>query len=109
MLKENIKYQSETAQTMITAIRNIVQNELQNKKMKYDEILNNFVVSDCMQAASLRSMLNKEKEVVDALVSMYTQMLTMLENASNDIDSTEHTYSEAASLLQPYMKDRNKQ
>lgn len=109
MPKENIKYQSETAQTTITALRDIVQNELQNKKTRYDEILNSFVVSDCMQATSLRSMLNKEKEVVDALASIYTQMLAMLENAGNDIDSTEHTYNEAAGLLQPYTKGRNKQ
>lgn len=99
MPDENIKYKSETAKTTITAVRDTVQSGLEDKKTKYDDILNNFNISECMQATSLRSMIGKEKDVVDALISLYIQMLTMLENASNDIDTTEQTYSKEAGML----------
>ncbi len=99
MPDENVKYKSEATKTTITTIRDAVQSGLEDKKIKYDDILNNFNVSECMQATSLRAMISKEKDVVDAMAGFYKQLLTMLENASNDIDITEQTYSEEAGTL----------
>lgn len=46
-----------------------------------------------MQATELRTMINKEKEVVDTLINFYMELLLMLENAGKDIDTTEQKFS----------------
>ncbi len=107
MPDENIKYKGDVTKATITALRDVIQSGLVDKKSKYDEILNNFIVSECMQATAFRGMINKEKEIAETIAEFYTQMLTMLENASNDIDATEHTYSEEAGTLIPFWGGQN--
>ncbi|MDO4304361.1 MAG: hypothetical protein Q4D94_10635 [Bacillota bacterium] len=108
MPDENIKYKSDVTKTTITALRDVIQSGLMDKKTKYDNILNDFSVSECMQATSFRGMINKEKEIVGVIAEFYPQMLSMLENASNDIDSTEHTYSEEAGTLFSFWNGQNR-
>ena len=93
MPDNNINFNSESTKVKIQTVKNDIQTKLANRTTDYDTVLTSFAVSECMQATAVRSLIEKEKELVDALVSFYTNLLLMLEEAGNDIDETETTYS----------------
>ena len=93
MSDKNIIYKASQASTTLSTIQYGIQSKLSDKKMEYDAVLAAFTDSDCMQATAVRNMIAKEKESLDALVSFYSQVLTMLRDACSDIDKTEEAFS----------------
>ena len=91
----NIQYKETISRAMVNLIRNDIQDMLQDKKTEYDNLLGAFVTSECMHATAVRSMIAKEKDMVDVLINFYTQLLQMIENASRDIEKTEEDYSKS--------------
>ncbi|MBR5798742.1 MAG: hypothetical protein IKY23_01640 [Lachnospiraceae bacterium] len=93
MSDKNMIYQSIQTWATFMKIQQDIQTKLLDKKTEYDAILANFTDSDCIQATAVRNMLAKEKELLDALVGFYSQVLIMLQDACDDIDKTEELFS----------------
>lgn len=93
MPDNNIKFEHGKTTATISTIRGDIETKLNAKKAEYDSILAGFAKSECMQAEALRSMIAREKDTVNAIVSFYKRLLLMLENAGNAINKTEKAYS----------------
>lgn len=93
MPKENIKYKGATVATSIAIGYMLIQSGLENRMTEYDNILAGFSVSNSMHAEALRSMIEKEKTLLEASINFYKQLLDMLQSASKDLEKTEQEYS----------------
>lgn len=89
----DIKYESDASKVTVSSIRAKIQSKLESKKEEYDSILGAFSNSECMQATAVRTMIEEEKKVVDVLIAFYMESLLAIENAGQDIDETEKTFS----------------
>lgn len=93
MPDKDIDYKSSLVISAIEVIRSDIESKLKDSKTEYDTILESFSTSECLQATAVRAFLAKEKEVIDALVDFYTRLLHMIEDAGNDLEATESSYS----------------
>lgn len=93
MPDKDINYKSELSSVTIASIKADVQSKLNARLTEYDNILASFSISQCAQATAVRNMILKEKEIINALESFYTNLLTMLQNAGKDLERTEGVYN----------------
>lgn len=93
MQTTNVKYDGSLTETNMHAIRIAVKTMLEDKKEEIDKISEILSVSDCLHTTAIQNMLTKDKELVNAFVSFYIQLLNMLDNASESIENTENAFS----------------
>lgn len=88
----DIKYSKGVVERKTRLIEIKIENLLAKKAEVYDRIITAFCLSDCEQATAVREELGKEKEVLNTIVEFYTELVTMVHNASKDVEETEDGY-----------------
>lgn len=88
----NIKYEKGIVEQKVSEIESNIQSLLIDKASEYDTILENFSVSDCSHADSVREQLRAEKDAVNSLATFYQKTLMMIMAASHDVDMVEEHY-----------------
>ncbi|MDO4305164.1 MAG: hypothetical protein Q4D94_14770 [Bacillota bacterium] len=89
----NIKYKKGIVDSKTASIEADITTLLGGKASEYDQILSGFTVSQCDHATVLREQIGKEKEMIDALMDFYTTLVTMIHNASKDVEQVESNYA----------------
>lgn len=89
----NIKYSKETADSKVAEIEENILSLLENKAETYDQILSVFTVSQCKQATSLRDEIEKEKLALAGMADFYKTLITMIKNASKNVNYIESHYA----------------
>lgn len=93
MSNTNIQYQKGMVDSKTRVIEMKIQALLGNKEAEYDQLLAAFCKSECDQAAALREELQKEKEALHTVTEFYTRLVTMIQNASRDVEQVEDSHA----------------
>lgn len=89
----NIKYKKGIVDSKTAAIEADIAALLEGKITEYDQILAEFTISQCEQAAALREQIGKEKEIISTLTDFYSTLVMMIHQASRDVEQVEDNYA----------------
>lgn len=90
----NIKYSKGIVESKAAEIEGSILSLLEDKVETYDQILSAFSVSECEQATQLRAEIEMEKLALSGIADFYKTLVTMIRNASKDVDTVEVGYAE---------------
>lgn len=89
---EDIKVEQSVYQPKITHIKNII-TEFDKLALKYDGLLETFTVSECVNATSVRKLIEQEKITHATMIVFYEDIVAMLERLFESVNEVESNYS----------------
>lgn len=89
----DVKYNSNVINAKLGAASGMLKTYTEKERSAYETLLADFSISAGDEAASVRQLLEKEKQLVESKNKLYTELINKLLSAQKDLEQVEKDYS----------------